>query len=235
MSTATAHVYEVRPRRDRRDFDLISDALPFGRLWYGEPDAVRNAINYGGAFGPGLSPRRSDSVSSKNLVDRAVRERDDEEVSVRSSVNVGADAEASPKQQAFTLGDVELEKVVGDAIFQSWIIDGDLTTVAGEIEAEQGSSLEEVPRRADNHVTLILRPERAAADESKACRCDFKFPTELGVAVARNRRAVADNVLSANLAAGKCYGVQVGIGAPLTHAVDQVRDRGSKTRPGDHI
>jgi len=27
--------------------DLISDALPFGRLWYGEPDAIRNAIGYG--------------------------------------------------------------------------------------------------------------------------------------------------------------------------------------------
>jgi hypothetical protein len=24
---------------------LISDALPFGRLWYVEPDAVRNAIH----------------------------------------------------------------------------------------------------------------------------------------------------------------------------------------------
>jgi hypothetical protein len=24
----------------------ISDALPFGRLWYGEPDAVSNAIGY---------------------------------------------------------------------------------------------------------------------------------------------------------------------------------------------
>jgi hypothetical protein len=27
-------------------FDLISDALPFGRLWYGEPNAVSNAIGY---------------------------------------------------------------------------------------------------------------------------------------------------------------------------------------------
>jgi hypothetical protein len=171
----------------------------------------------------------------KNLVDRAVRERDDEEISVRSSVNVSANAEASPKQQAFTLGDVELGEVVGDAIFQPWIIDGDLTTVAGEIEVEQGSSLEEVPRCADNHVTLILRPERAAADESKARRCDFKFPTELGVAVARNGCAVADDVLSANLATGKCCGVQVGIGAALAHPINQVRDRGSKTRPGDHI
>ena len=27
-------------------FDLISDALPFGRLWSGEPNAVSNAIGY---------------------------------------------------------------------------------------------------------------------------------------------------------------------------------------------
>ena len=38
------HLYEVRPRNDRRGFDLISEALPFGRLWYAEPNAVSNAI-----------------------------------------------------------------------------------------------------------------------------------------------------------------------------------------------
>jgi hypothetical protein len=32
--------YEVRPRKDDRGVDLISDVLPFGRLWYGEPDAT---------------------------------------------------------------------------------------------------------------------------------------------------------------------------------------------------
>jgi hypothetical protein len=37
------HVYEVRPRKDHRGFDLISDALPFGRLWYDTPN---NAIGY---------------------------------------------------------------------------------------------------------------------------------------------------------------------------------------------
>ncbi len=40
------HVYEVRPRKDNRGVDLISDALPFGRLWYGEPNAISNAIGY---------------------------------------------------------------------------------------------------------------------------------------------------------------------------------------------
>jgi hypothetical protein len=40
------HVYEVRPRKDKRGFDLISDALPFGRLWYGEPNAISNAIDH---------------------------------------------------------------------------------------------------------------------------------------------------------------------------------------------
>jgi hypothetical protein len=29
---STIHVYEVRPRKDHRGRDLISDALPFGRL-----------------------------------------------------------------------------------------------------------------------------------------------------------------------------------------------------------
>jgi len=40
------HVYEIRPRKDKRGVDLISDALPFGRLWYAEPGAVSNAIGY---------------------------------------------------------------------------------------------------------------------------------------------------------------------------------------------
>jgi hypothetical protein len=29
-----------------RGVDLISDALPFGRLWYGDANAVANAIGY---------------------------------------------------------------------------------------------------------------------------------------------------------------------------------------------
>ena len=40
------HLYEVRPRRDKRGFNLISDALPFGGLCHGEPNAVSNAIGY---------------------------------------------------------------------------------------------------------------------------------------------------------------------------------------------
>jgi hypothetical protein len=40
------HVYEVRTRKDHRGVDLISDVLPFRRLWYGEPNAVSNAIDY---------------------------------------------------------------------------------------------------------------------------------------------------------------------------------------------
>ena len=34
----------------RRGVDLISDALPFGRLWYGEPQAIKNAIGYAKFF-----------------------------------------------------------------------------------------------------------------------------------------------------------------------------------------
>ena len=35
-----------RPRNDHHGVDLISDALPFGRLWYDGPHAVTNAIGY---------------------------------------------------------------------------------------------------------------------------------------------------------------------------------------------
>ena len=41
--TSSQHVYEVRRRNDRRGVDLISDALPFGRLWYEDASA---AVDY---------------------------------------------------------------------------------------------------------------------------------------------------------------------------------------------
>jgi hypothetical protein len=47
---SSKHVYEIRPRKDHRGIDLISDALPFGRLWYGEPNAINNAIGYARFF-----------------------------------------------------------------------------------------------------------------------------------------------------------------------------------------
>ena len=43
---STIHAYEVRPRKDKRGVDLISNALPFGGLWYDGPNAVANAIGY---------------------------------------------------------------------------------------------------------------------------------------------------------------------------------------------
>ena len=44
---STIHVYEVRPRKDKRGFDLMSDVLPFGRLWYTKPD---DAVEYAAFF-----------------------------------------------------------------------------------------------------------------------------------------------------------------------------------------
>ena len=39
----STHLYEVSPRKDKRGVDLISDALPFGRLWYDDTSA---AVDY---------------------------------------------------------------------------------------------------------------------------------------------------------------------------------------------
>lgn len=45
-STAGRDLYEVRPRKDRDGFDLMSKLFRYGPIWYSGPDAVRNAIAY---------------------------------------------------------------------------------------------------------------------------------------------------------------------------------------------
>jgi hypothetical protein len=45
-TTTPPHAYEVRPRKDHCGVDLVSDVLPFGRLWYDGPNAVTNATGY---------------------------------------------------------------------------------------------------------------------------------------------------------------------------------------------
>jgi len=44
-STIPAHVYEVRPRKDKRRVNLIPMRCHFGRLCYAEPNAMSNAID----------------------------------------------------------------------------------------------------------------------------------------------------------------------------------------------
>jgi len=44
--TASHDLYEVRPRKDRDGFDLVSELFRYGPIWYAGPDAVRNAIAY---------------------------------------------------------------------------------------------------------------------------------------------------------------------------------------------
>jgi hypothetical protein len=47
LDVAGSHdVYEIRPRKDRDGFDLISELFRYGPIWYAGPDAVRNAIAY---------------------------------------------------------------------------------------------------------------------------------------------------------------------------------------------
>jgi len=45
-STSSTHVYEIRPRGNKRGVDLISDAIPYSPLWYRGPNAIRDAIDH---------------------------------------------------------------------------------------------------------------------------------------------------------------------------------------------
>ena len=44
------HFYQIRPRKDHRGVDLISSVLPSGRLFYAEPNAVDQAIDYAKSY-----------------------------------------------------------------------------------------------------------------------------------------------------------------------------------------
>jgi hypothetical protein len=41
--TSSQHIYEVRPRKDKRGVNLISDVLPYSPLWYAGTNAISNA------------------------------------------------------------------------------------------------------------------------------------------------------------------------------------------------
>ena len=45
-ATSARDLYEIRPRVNRDGFDLISDRLRYGPIWYAGPDAVRCAVAY---------------------------------------------------------------------------------------------------------------------------------------------------------------------------------------------
>jgi hypothetical protein len=48
--SSSPHVYEIRPRKDRRGIDLIGEWLPLGVLWFEGPDAIKDAVNYARSF-----------------------------------------------------------------------------------------------------------------------------------------------------------------------------------------
>ena len=48
--SSSQHVYEIRPRKDRRGIDLIGERLPLGVLWFEGPDAIEDAVNYARSF-----------------------------------------------------------------------------------------------------------------------------------------------------------------------------------------
>ena len=63
-------IYEIRPRVDGSGCNLISDVLPFGRLWYTGPNGIASAIKFAKFYS-----RSHDTVirvydEADNVVDR---------------------------------------------------------------------------------------------------------------------------------------------------------------------
>ena len=45
------YVYEVRPLRNKPGVALISEALPFGRLWFDGPNPISDAVDFAKFYG----------------------------------------------------------------------------------------------------------------------------------------------------------------------------------------
>jgi len=50
--TSVSVRYVVRCPEWQRVTDLVSGVLPLGRLWYGEPNAISNAVDYAKFYSP---------------------------------------------------------------------------------------------------------------------------------------------------------------------------------------
>src|SRR5213594_4114736 len=74
--------------------DLTSDALPFGRLWYGEPNAVSNAVDYAKFFS-----RSRNAVIRVYDDARNVIETQEHAVRFQISYLIRARASGKPKQR----------------------------------------------------------------------------------------------------------------------------------------
>src|SRR6266540_644912 len=159
----------VRADRARRYEDYERD----GR------HCCKKTASHGASF-----PRASPSAA-EDLVDRAVVERNHEQVSVGSGFDVCDDAEVTPDQQTLTLGEVVERQVVGDPVLEPRIVDGDLVAIAGEVEPEKRAAEGFRNRDPNEQVAEELRPEGSAGHEPDAGGGENVLPAELGFAVVR--------------------------------------------------
>lgn len=183
----------------------------------------------------GLPLRTPLRTLTEDFVYRPARQRDNEQVSVGSGVNICGDAEARAEEQAFAFCNLELRQIIRYAVRQSRILDCDLTTITGELKSEEVAAQQERSRCPYNQVTFILPTQRLAVDEPDARRRDFEFPTEFRVAVMRHGPAIRNDDLAANFASWMRGRVEIGIRSALAHSLDEIGYCVRETRPRDHI
>jgi hypothetical protein len=124
-----------------------------------------------------------------------------------AALDVGDDAEVLADEQTLAFGDLVLGEIVGDAVVQSRIVNGDPGAVAGEVEVEEVATCQVRCGGPGKEVTVELRSQRSAPDEADASWRYFPFPAELWIAVARpgnmNNRASASADVSAMFVGGQ--------------------------------
>lgn len=68
-----------------------------------------------------------------------------------------------------------LREVVGDAVREARVVDGDVVAVAGEIELQEIPDAQDRRPGTDEEIAVELRAESAAADEADSAGRDGMF------------------------------------------------------------
>ena len=104
-------------------------------------------------------------LTPEDLVNRSIRERDDEQIAIRSALDICDDTKIASNEKAFTFCDLMLGKVICHSVLKARVIHSDLSSITCQIKMEQIASFQKRCGRSHEEIILELRSQCAVVDK----------------------------------------------------------------------